>query len=121
MAKEHWDLNWSACVETGYRCAYCDLDLAIVGRWDLYELEHIVPMRAQGDAYGTHEPLNVTCACRGCNWLKGRYDPSGGKGSPRSQEEREQYLAKARRHVTEKRASRWQEDIRQVLKEAGRM
>jgi hypothetical protein len=51
MTKEHRDLNWSACVETGYRCAHC-LDLAVVGRWDLYELEHIVPMRAQAATTG---------------------------------------------------------------------
>jgi 5-methylcytosine-specific restriction endonuclease McrA len=75
-----------------FRCAYCDLDyIASYDAFRSVEFDHIIPQSLGGE----HTEENTVASCRTCNLLKHAYSPTG--------DSREERIADARRHVTEKR------------------
>jgi hypothetical protein len=122
MAKQDWGIAWMAFVRAGFKCEYCGLDVAIKGRWYMYDHDHLVPYRQAGDV--ADAPLNIACACLMCNrFLKRDFDPSRGAGVPQTEEERTRYIESVKEFVTRRRKEReaqWSADVAAMLSEAGR-
>ena len=98
------DFNWEPdnvriALESGFRCAYCDLDLfRDVESYFLWTVDHLVPRSAGG----ADEVSNMVLACRICNVnLKRRWNPA--KGLPPGASKAE-LLQHARAHVGSERA-----------------
>jgi len=84
---------WRVCLDSKGHCEYCGLDATPDARLlALLEGDHIVP-RSRG---GSENPLNYAMACSVCNELKKGYDPSLGKGSPRTRRDRRLLVEKTR-------------------------
>ncbi len=94
---------------------YCGLDAVALERWDLHEIDHLVPKSVGG----TDEPLNLVVACHGCNARKKDYDPTLGGTDPLTDESRTRLIDRARTVIEEQRA-KWNPDFLQILREAGR-
>ncbi len=80
------------------RCVYCGRDmLTDFEIFSMVQEDHLVPI-AKG---GEDKPENIVTACSVCNKLKGTFDPGNFDLS-----KREEYIAKVRRHIMERRAER---------------
>jgi coenzyme F420-reducing hydrogenase beta subunit len=122
MAKKHWGIAWDAFARAGYKCEYCGLDVAIKGRWYMYDHDHLVPRGAAGDS--VQGPLNIAGACIMCNrYLKRNFDPNAGAGVPNNEEERKHYIKVVSTYVATRRKEReaqWGADVAAILAETGR-
>jgi hypothetical protein len=67
-------LHWQASlgVRANFRCEYCGLEfLTCAENYRQWQWDHIEPRYRDGtDGFD-----NLACACRTCNWIKGRYNP----------------------------------------------
>jgi hypothetical protein len=68
---------------------------------------------------GSYETVNLVTACLGCNYLKADYDPRE-NDEPVTLENRQLLIKKAKDEI-ERRRSLWQDDFREILRQAGRL
>lgn len=109
-------ISWDVLVRDKFQCQYCGLDAAALGRWDLFDPDHLIP----GAKGGPYTLLNLVTACMGCNKLKAGYDPSGPCAccaDPLTEESRLRLIRRSKDHIDAKRA-RWEADFQAMLREA---
>jgi hypothetical protein len=83
-----------------FRCIYCDMDyLASFDAFHSIEIDHIIPQYCGG----AHSDENTAICCRTCNFLKHMYKPNGNN--------REGWIADARRDIKEKRKVREENEV----------
>jgi hypothetical protein len=87
---------WPLWEKSDGRCEYCGLDATEDPRYlALLESDHLVPRQAGG----SDGRFNLIFCCKVCNLVKHWYDPSHGKGSPTTEEERKALVEDAKAEI----------------------
>ena len=99
--------GYQTYVNDGCVCQYCGFD----GKrspedWAQLQIDHLIPRRLAGE--NRDEPLNRVVACYYCNTQKKNFDPSDGKATRVSDEEkRKELIQVVISYLTDKKEKMW--------------
>ena len=112
MPIKRWP-DWGRYIKDRCRCQYCDLDGAQdIRLYRQMQIDHLIPdLLPDRDV-----ELNKVVACRGCNCMKGSYDPSGGGRVALTEATRPMLIAAARKHVEERYRKNWDLDYEEMMR-----